>query len=161
MGKLPLPPGRKTLQVPMNSGSTRQRIRKQKNMNSRFMIMPTAVLLPGSVVIAFVRDGGVHNPKTSREEQRRIIRDHCRKYALVLNRVYFEPVGGLNGKRNRFLEMLNDISGCAKDACPRGLLVLNYVRLSREEVELNLFVNMLMDGVIITYSLNEKIDPPQ
>jgi len=139
----------------------KQRIKKQKNMHSRFIRELTAVLPPGSVVIAYVRDGGARTPKTSREEQRRIITDHCQKYALVLSRVYFEPVGGLNGKRNRFLEMLNDISGCAKDACPRGLLVLNYVHLSREEVELDLFVNMLMDGVIITYSLNEKIDPPQ
>jgi DNA invertase Pin-like site-specific DNA recombinase len=107
--------------------------------------MLTAILPPGSVVIAYVRNNGAHNPKNSRGEQRRIITDYCRKHGLVLSKVYFEPVGGLNGKRNRFLEMLNDITGCARDSCPCGLLVLNYTRLSRKAVELNLFLNRLME----------------
>lgn len=161
MGKLPSPPGQKTLQTSMTYVSNGQRIKKQKNMHSRFIREPVAVLPPGSVVIAFVRDGGMRSPKPDRKEQRRILTAYCQEHALILGRAYFEPVGGLNGKRNRFLEMLDDISGCAKDAYPRGLLVLSYVRLSREDVELNLFVNMLMDGVIITYSLNEKIVSPQ
>jgi DNA invertase Pin-like site-specific DNA recombinase len=130
-------------------------------MNSRFMIIPTAVLPPGSVVIAYVRDNGAHNPKNSREEQQRIIMDYCRKHGLVLSKVYSETASGLNGKRNRFLEMLNDITGCARASCPRGLLVLNYARLSRNMDELNLFLNRLMDGGIRVYSLDEKIDPPQ
>jgi len=113
------------------------------------------------VVIAYVRDNGAHNPKDSREEQQRIITDYCRKHGLVLSRVYSETAGGLNGKRNRFLEMLEDITECARDSCPHGLLVLNYVRLSRNMVELNLFVNRMMDGSILVYSLDEKIDPPQ
>jgi len=57
--------------------------------------------------------------------------------------------------------MLNDITGCARDSCPRGLLVLNYARLSRNMDELNLFFNRLMDRSILVYSLDEKIDPPQ
>jgi len=40
MEKLPLPSGGKTSQTSMNCGSTRQRIKKQKYMNSRFMITP-------------------------------------------------------------------------------------------------------------------------
>ncbi len=161
MRKLPLRPGQKSLQVSMTCRSNKQRIKKQKYLNSHFMIMPTAVLPPGSVVIAYVRDNGTHNPKDSREEQQRIITDYCRKHGLVLSKMYSETAGGLNGKRNRFLEMLNDISGCAKDACPRGLLVLNYARLSRNMVELNLFLNRMMDRNILVYSLNEKIDPLQ
>jgi len=139
MGKLPLVPGRKTLQMLMTCGGNKRRIKKQKYMNSYFMIMPTAVLPPGSVVIAYVRDNGAHSPKNSKEEQQRIITDYCRKHGLVLSRVYSETASGLNGKRNRFLEMLNDITGCTRDSCPRGLLVLNYARLSRNMVELNLF----------------------
>jgi len=130
-------------------------------MNSHFMIMPTAVLPPGSVVIAYVRDNGAHNPKNSREEQQRIITDYCRKHGLVLRKVYSETASGFNGKRNRFLEMLDDVTGCAMDSCPRGLLVLNYARLSRNTVELDLFLNRMMDGSILVYSLDEKIDPPQ
>jgi hypothetical protein len=160
MGKLPLPPGEKSSQTSMNCGSNKQRIKKQKYMNSRFIIMPTAFLPPGSVVIAYVRDNGAHNPKNSREEQQRIITDSCRKHGLVLSRVYSETASGLNGKRNRFLEMLNDITGCARDSCPRGLLVLNYARPSRKAVELNLFLNRMMDRSILLYSLDEKIDPP-
>jgi DNA invertase Pin-like site-specific DNA recombinase len=130
-------------------------------MNSRFMIMPTAILPPGSVVIAYVRDNGAHNPKNSKEEQQLIITDYCQKHGLVLSKVYSETASGLNGKRNRFLEMLDDITGCARDSCPRGLLVLNYARLSRNMVELDLFLNRMMDGNILVYSLDEKIDPPQ
>ena len=161
MGKLPLPPGEKSSQTSMNCGSTRQRIKKQKYMNSRFVIMPTAVIPPGSVVIAYVRDNGAHNPKDSREEQQRIITDYCRKHGLVLIKVYSETASGFNGKRNRFLEMLNDITGCTRASCPRGLLVLNYARLSRNMVELNLFLNRMMDGSILVYSLDEKIDSLQ
>lgn len=73
-------------------------------MNSRFMITPTAVLPSGSVMIAYFRDNGAHNPKNSREEQQRIIMDYCRKHDLVLSKVHFEPTGGLNGKRNRFFD---------------------------------------------------------
>jgi DNA invertase Pin-like site-specific DNA recombinase len=130
-------------------------------MNSLFVFKPAAVLPPGSVVIAYVWDNGAHNPKNSREEQQRIITDYCRKHGLVLSKVYSETASGLNGKRNRFLEMLNDITGCARDSCPRGLLVLNYERLSRNMVELNLFLNRMMDGSILVYSLDKKIDPPQ
>ena len=156
MGKLPSPPGQKTLQTSMTCGSNTQRIKKQKNMNSRFMITPAAVLPPGSVVIAYVRDNGAHNPKNSREEQLRIITDYCRKHGLVLSKMYSEAASGLNGKQNRFLEMLNDITGCARDSCPRGLLVLNYARLSRKAVELDLFLNRMMDGGIVVYSITEE-----
>lgn len=145
----------------LSSEHCRKRITKQKHMQSRFIREPVAILSPGSTVIAYVRDGGMRSPRPDRKEQRRILTVYCQEHALVLGRVYFEPAGGLNGKSNRFLEMLDDISGCARDACPRGLLVLHYVRLSREEVALDLFVNMLMDGVIVPYSLSEKIDPPQ
>lgn len=161
MGKLPLPSGQKTSQVSMNCGSNRQRIKRQKYMNSHFMILPTAILPTGSVVIAYIRSNGVHNPKNSREEKQRIIMDYCRNHGLVLSKIYFETASGLNGKRNRFLEMLDDITGCARDSCPRGLLVLNYTRLSRKMVGLNLFLNRMMDGSILVYSLDEKIDPRQ
>lgn len=69
MRKSPLPPGEKSSQTSVNCGITRQRIKKQKYINSRFMVTPTAVLPPGSVVIAYVWDNGAHNPKDSREEQ--------------------------------------------------------------------------------------------
>jgi hypothetical protein len=69
MGKLPLPPGKKSSQTSMTCGSNTQRIKKQKNINSRFIITPVAALPPGSVVIAYVRDNGAHNPKDSKEEQ--------------------------------------------------------------------------------------------
>lgn len=145
----------------MNCGSNRQRIKRQKYMNSHFMILPTAILQTSSVVIAYVRSNGARNQKNSRKVQRQIITDYCRKHGLVLSKIYFETASGLNGKRNRFLEMLDDITGCARDSCPRGLLVLNYTRLSRNMIELNLFLNRMMDGIILVYSLDEKIDPRQ
>lgn len=119
---------------------------------------PPEKLPPGSDVIAYLRDSGGPNQDDSIGQQERVITAYCRQYGLILTRIYAETASGRNTKnRERFLEMIHTIEAMHEDLRPRGLLLWEYSRFSRNIVQFNRYIYGLIDLGLVIHSLTEEI----
>lgn len=125
---------------------------------SDYIQSPPASLPPGSEVIAYLRDSGGPNQDESIGQQERVIIDYCKKYNLVLSRIYFETASGRKTKnRKQFLKMVDTLMTCPDELRPRGLILWAYSRFSRDVVEFNYYLyGLLMKGMTV-HSLTEYI----
>lgn len=125
---------------------------------SDYINPPPPSLPAGSTVIAYLRDSGGPNQEESIGQQERVITEYCKKYGLVLMRIYAETASGRAAKnRKSFLEMYQAIVGSHADLRPRGLLLWSYSRFSRNVVQFNRYLYSLLDIGLIVHSLTEQI----
>lgn len=125
---------------------------------SDYINPPPPSLPTGSTVIAYLRDSGGPNQEESIGQQERVITEYCKKYGLVLMRIYAETASGRAAKnRKSFLEMYQAIVGSHADLRPRGLLLWSYSRFSRNVVQFNRYLYSLLDIGLIVHSLTEQI----
>lgn len=123
-----------------------------------YLYPPPPTLPPGSEVITYMRDSGGPNQQESIGQQERVIQDYCKKYGLVLIRVYAETASGRKTKnRDQFLEMCEFIRTCPKDLQPRGLILWAFSRFSRDVVDFNYYLFGLIKSGIVIHSITEQI----
>ncbi len=118
-----------------------------------YIYPPPPELLPGSEVIAYLRDSGGRNQDASIDQQQRVLEDFCRQHHLILSKIYFESASARKKtkKRDQFLKMVASVMAVNKDLRPAGLLLWSYSRFSRADVaEFNhYFYGLIMQGLVI------------
>ncbi len=130
--------------------------KRRNNMNNKSFVPPPVTLLPGSIVIAYVRDSGRPGQKYNRDQQQRIITDYCKQHGLILRKVYSETVCGKSKERVQFSEMVNMIRTSSADTRPLGLLLWNYSRFSRDATHFIYLFVLQLKGLIV-HSLTEEV----
>ena len=127
---------------------------------SEYIYPPPKSLPPGSVVIAYLRDSGGPKQDLSIGQQERVILDYCKKYSLILHKVYSETASGRKTKkRDQFLQMVRDVMAAHEDLRPDGLLLWAFSRFSRDYAQFNRYYYTLVDFGVVVHSLSDEEIP--
>ena len=117
---------------------------------------PPTELPPGSHVIAYIRDSGGDRHELSVLQQKREVREYCKKYNLVLTEVFEDAArsGTSTVKRDEFDRM---IDYCHRANDLTGLLVWNFSRFARNVNDAWYYKSDLRRRGIIIHSMTDEI----
>lgn len=121
-------------------------------------VPPPATLLPGSPVWAYIRDNGVADNPLTVDDQRAEIEVYCAAHGLHLTQVFADRAksGANTHQRAGFLAMLERAAD--PPSCPKGLLLFNFSRFSRNLEDAILWKAKLQADGIVIHSLKEGTD---
>ena len=113
--------------------------------------------LPGSKVVAYLRDSGHEEQDLSIAQQESVIREHCQANGLLLIRVFadYAAPGSSTVGRTQFHEMINYFQ--SSDCQAKGLIIWKYNRFARDIDDAQFYKAILRRKKYIIYSLNDSI----
>jgi DNA invertase Pin-like site-specific DNA recombinase len=117
---------------------------------------PPKELPPGSQVIAYLRDSGGDRQELSIVQQKKEVREYCKKHHLILTELFEDAArsGTSTAKRDEFERM---IDLCRHDSSIAGLLVWNFARFARNLNDAWYYKSDLRRRGIIVHSLTDEI----
>jgi len=120
-------------------------------------ISPPSTLPPGSLVWAYVRDSGGMAQEQSTAQQETELQAYCKRCSLVLVRLFSDIAksGGSTANRDQFNAMI-DATKNESDR-PKGLLIWNFARFSRDVDDSDFFKATLRRRDIVIHSLTDPI----
>lgn len=108
-------------------------------------------------VWAYLRDSGGPSQDQSIDQQEQEIRAYCKRYSLVLIKIFRDVArsGGSISGRDEFMAMIDH----SEDELirPRGLLIWNFARFSRDYDDFVFYKATLKKRGIIVHSLTDQI----
>ena len=118
---------------------------------------PPRDLPPGSAVWAYLRDSGGPTQGNSVTQQDDEIRSYCDRHGLVLVDVFRDVAKSAGSviSRSEFERMIDRSE--VKELRPRGLLIWNFARFSRDSKDSTLYKALLRKRGVIIHSLTDPI----
>lgn len=120
-------------------------------------IIPPTNLFPGCTVWAYLRDSGGDGQEQSVPQQKEEISEYCKRHRLILAHVFSDTAksGGSVEGREAFEDMLDMSSD--PDLRPRGVLLWNFARFSRDLDDSSYYKALLRKRGIVVHSLTDPI----
>src|SRR5688572_21270799 len=96
---------------------------------------PPRDLPPGSIVWAYLRDSGGPAQDQSVEQQEQEVKAYCKRYGLVLTRIFRDVArsAGSDVGRDEFMAMVEIITDVTLR--PQGLILWDFARFARNEID--------------------------